>query len=185
MDNISAKLDYSYFADAVSMILESEETGGRVHVSGIGKPHHISNYIASLLSSTGTPAYFLDGTEATHGSSGQVVKGDVVILISYYGDVAELNRTLLTLKNNGARTIAITGFDQSFIAVNSDVHLNCHVSEEGDELNRAPRTSMLATLFVGMALSVVLQEIKGLTLEEYLKYHPSGKLGQAVVESGE
>ena len=166
------------FAPALDMILETEKNGGRVHITGIGKPHHVSQYLASLFSSTGTPAYFLDGTEATHGSSGQVKPGDVVIAISYYGDVAELNRTVVTLKSNGAKLIAMTGFDNSFIAKYADVHINCFVAEEGDELNRAPRTSMLATLWMGMALSLLLQEIKGLTLEQYLHFHPSGILGK-------
>ena len=41
---------------AANLILESESTGGRVHVTGIGKSEHIARYVASLLSSTGTPA---------------------------------------------------------------------------------------------------------------------------------
>lgn len=179
------KLNYAYFEKAVSLILDAEARGRRIHITGIGKPHHVANYLASLMSSTGTPAYFLDGTEATHGSAGQVERGDVVILISYYGDVDQLNKTLMTLKNNGAKTVAMTGFDDSYIAMNSDVHLNCYVSAEGDEMNRAPRTSMLVTLFIGMALTLVLQDVKGLTLQEYLSYHPSGKLGQDMIESGD
>ena len=36
--------------------------------NGIGKPGHVAGYVASLLSSTGTPTYELHGTEAVHGS---------------------------------------------------------------------------------------------------------------------
>ena len=78
-------MDYSEIEDAADLILESQAKGGRIHISGIGKPGHISGYIASLMSSTGNPAYFLHGTEAVHGSCGQLVPGDVVIFISNSG----------------------------------------------------------------------------------------------------
>ena len=52
---------------AGNLIQEAEQKGCRIHVTGIGKPAHLAGYAASLLSSTGTPAYFLDGTEAVHG----------------------------------------------------------------------------------------------------------------------
>ncbi|HKS40589.1 MAG TPA: SIS domain-containing protein, partial [Blastocatellia bacterium] len=61
---------------AADLILECESRGGRVHVTGIGKSEHIARYVASLLSSTGTPAYFLHATECVHGSAGQVCRAD-------------------------------------------------------------------------------------------------------------
>lgn len=178
MTRYSNKLDLSYFQNAIEIICKSEKNGNRLHITGIGKPHHISSYMASLFSSTGTPCYLLDGTEATHGSSGQVVPGDVVICVSYYGNVPELIKTVKTLKKNGAKIIAVTGFNDSWIAKKADVHLNCHVEKEGDFLGRPPRISMLATLYTLMELSVILQEEKGINLEKYIKYHPSGELGK-------
>ena len=49
---------------AAQLILESQAQGGRIHVTGIGKCSHVATYVASLLSSTGNPAYYLHGTEA-------------------------------------------------------------------------------------------------------------------------
>lgn len=167
-----------YYDDAVEMILEAGRNGNRLHVSGIGKPHHIGGYYASLLSSIGFPAYFLDGTEAVHGSSGQVLPGDVVICISYYGNVEELIRTIKTLKRNGAKILSVTGMPQSWIALNSDVHLNAPVPAEGDYLGKPPRLSMLAAMLCLQGLSVILQRRRGLTAEEYVKWHPGGELGK-------
>ena len=79
-------MDMESIERAAHIIMESEKQGGRIHVTGIGKPGHVAGYIASLLSSTGTSAYELHGTEAVHGSSGQVKKGDVVIAISNSGE---------------------------------------------------------------------------------------------------
>lgn len=67
-------MDMESIERAAHIIMESEKQGGRIHVTGIGKPGHVAGYIASLLSSTGTSAYELHGTEAVHGSSGQVKK---------------------------------------------------------------------------------------------------------------
>ena len=177
---ISQKMNTEYFDKAVALINESFKNGGRLHITGIGKPHHIANYMASLFSSIGTPCYMLDGTEATHGSSGQVKAGDVVICISYYGNVPELMKTVETLKNNGARLISVTGFDDSFIARHADVHLNVHIECEGDPLGKPPRTSMLVTLYVLMTLSLILQTDNGITHENYVRFHPSGQLGKLV-----
>ena len=66
---------------AAQLILDAQASGNRLHITGIGKPGHVSTYMASLFSSTGNPCYFLHGTEAVHGSCGQLVKGDVVICI--------------------------------------------------------------------------------------------------------
>lgn len=172
------RFSLSYYEEALRLLSDAEAGGGRLHITGIGKPHHVANYMASLFSSTGTPCYFLDGTEATHGSAGQVKKGDVVMAISYFGNVAELVATVKTLKRNGARIISVTGFPESEIARMGDVHLDVHVEREGDYLNKPPRISMLVSLFMLMNLSVILQARKGIDQEEYLKWHPSGQLGK-------
>ena len=174
----SKTLHSNYFSTATALINDCTTSGGRLHITGIGKPHHVANYMASLFSSVGIPCYFLDGTEAIHGSSGQVKAGDVVICISYYGNVPELIPTITTLKRNGARILSLTGFDDSWIAQAADVHLNCHVEREGDPLNKPPRTSMIITLYVLMALSLILQEQNGLDDEKYVKFHPAGQLGK-------
>ncbi len=172
------RFSLSYYEEALRLLSDAEAGGGRLHITGIGKPHHVANYMASLFSSTGTPCYFLDGTEATHGSAGQVKKGDVVLAISYFGNVAELVATVKTLKRNGTRIISVTGFPESEIARMGDVHLDVHVEREGDYLNKPPRISMLVSLFMLMNLSVILQARKGIDQEEYLKWHPSGQLGK-------
>ena len=148
------------------------------HVTGIGKPGHVAAYAASLLSSTGTPSYFLHGTEAVHGSCGQLEEGDVVIAISNSGETMELKATVLAVKNNGCRVIGITGNAESWLAKESDALLLAHVDEEGGPLNRAPRNSVLAEMFVLQALSAILQADVAQTPEQYVRRHPGGALGK-------
>jgi len=163
---------------AAELILQAQKNGGRVHITGIGKPSHVAAYMASLLSSTGTPTYFLHGTEAVHGSCGQLVAGDVVICISNSGETAELKATVTAIKNNDCRVIAVTGNPESWLAKNAGATLLANVTQEGGPLNRAPRASILAEMYVLQALSVYLQTIRGLTPQEYVRWHPGGTLGQ-------
>jgi arabinose-5-phosphate isomerase len=178
INEFGKSLDAEFYKKSVDIIRESESRGGRVHVTGIGKPGHVSGYIASLLSSTGTPAYVLHGTEAVHGSSGQVLPGDVVIAISNSGETSELKATVTALKNNGAKIISVTGNEESWLAMNGDAFLYAGVGREGGPLNRAPRASILAEIMVLQGLSIALQSLKGLTPQQYVKWHPGGTLGK-------
>lgn len=175
-------IDYNALAAAERLILAAEKNNNRVHVTGIGKPGHVSGYIASLFSSTGTPAYILHGTEAVHGSAGQVMPGDVVIAISNSGETEELKATVTALKNNGAKIISVTGKKESWLAKAGDVFLFAGVDEEGGDLNKAPRSSILAETIILQCLSVLLQKAKGLTLQQYGKWHPGGSLGKSIRE---
>lgn len=166
------------FDEAAKLIWEAEANGNRIHITGIGKPAHVASYMASLLSSTGTPTYFLHGTEAVHGSCGQLVPGDVVICISNSGETAEMKATAVAVRRNGAKVIAVTGNPQSWLATFADAHLYAGVAREGGPLNRAPRASILAETLVLQGLSIVLQEKRGITPEEYVLRHPGGSLGK-------
>lgn len=174
IDSVDAKA----IADASSLILESQAAGGRIHVTGIGKPGHVAAYIASLLSSTGNPATFLHGTEAVHGSCGQLVAGDVVIAISNSGETTELKATVNAVHANGCKVIAVTGKPESWLAKHSECTLLAGVAEEGGPLNRAPRNSVNAEMLVLQALSVMLQVEKDWNPEKYVRCHPGGKLGE-------
>lgn len=171
------QLDAQALEKAADLICSARQTHNRIHISGIGKPAHIAGYIASLMSSTGTPTYFLHGTEAVHGSCGQLVAGDVVIFISNSGETAEMRSTVLAVQNNGCHIIGVSGKHDSWLAQHSDVHLFAGIEEEGGPLNRAPRMSILAETLVLQALSVILQARADVTPQTYVKWHPGGKLG--------
>lgn len=165
---------------ACDMIIEAEKNGGRVHITGIGKPSYVAGYVASLLSSTGTPAYVLDGTEAVHGSSGQVKKEDIVIAISNSGETKELLDTVHALLENGARVIGVSKEENSSLSRLSDVPLVTKVAHEGDDLGKPPRASVLNQMILLQCLSILLQEAKGIDLETYGKWHPAGAIGASI-----
>lgn len=177
MKKFVSGIDFKEYIDAVTLIINAQEQGNRVHITGIGKPGHVAAYGASLLSSTGTPTYFLHGTEAVHGSCGQLLPGDVVICISNSGETSELKATVNAVKNNECSIISITGNPDSWLAKQADVHIFAGVKNEGGPLNRAPRASVLAESYVIQRLSIILQTYRDIDPVQYIKWHPGGSLG--------
>jgi D-arabinose 5-phosphate isomerase GutQ len=108
--------------------------------------------------------------------------GDVVIAISNSGETEELKATVTTLKKNGAKIISVTGKRESWLAKAGDAFLFAGVNEEGGDLNKAPRSSIIAEIVILQSLSVLLQNAKGLTLEQYGNWHPGGALGKSIRE---
>jgi arabinose-5-phosphate isomerase len=175
---LRARLRPGAFDSAVEAIRASEAAGGRVHVTGIGKPEHVARYAASLLASTGTPATFLHATEVVHGGAGQVVEGDVVIAISNSGETEELRPAVEAVRRMGARLIAVTGRADSWLARAADFVLDAGVAREGGELGLAPRASVAAEVLVLAALSSALEQARGFTRADYHLRHPAGELGK-------
>jgi len=175
---LASRHDGSALLAAAELIEASEAAGGRVHVTGVGKPEHVARYAASLLSSTGVPASFLHATETLHGSLGQIVPGDVVIAISNSGTTSECLLAARAVLDYGGRLIGVTGGVASPLAELADVTLDAGVKEEGGPLGLAPRASVAAEILVLAALGAVLQDRRGLDRAGYASRHPAGALGK-------
>lgn len=165
---------------AKDLIISKKNAGCRLHVTGIGKPSYVAHYIASLFSSIGIPSYFLDGTETIHGSAGQVLSGDIVIAISNSGETEELKKAICTLQKLGTQIIGVAGNNNSWLAQHCDIFLFAGVKQEGDNLNKPPRISILAEVIILQCLSIKLQEAVGLTENMYYQWHPGGSLGASL-----
>ena len=172
-----ARLDERFLA-AVSLILGCK---GRVIVSGIGKSGHIARKIASTMSSTGTPAYFVHPAEASHGDLGMIQHDDVFIGISYSGESDELVRIIPLVKRQGAKLVAMTGSATSSLARAADVFLDVAVAQEACPLNLAPTASTTAALALGDALAVALLDARGFSADDFARSHPSGALGRKLL----
>lgn len=171
-------INLEQFTEVANIIWECRKNDGRLHVTGIGKPSYVAGYVASLISSTGTPSYYLHGTEAVHGSCGQLEAGDVVICISNSGETEELKATATAVKNNGCKVIAVTGNPDSWLAKMADAKIIAGVKNEGGPLNRAPRLSVIVEMLALQILSVILQSNINLTPQQYVLRHPGGSLGK-------
>jgi len=62
---------------------------GKVIVTGVGKSGNIGAKIAATLSSTGTPAFFVNPLDVYHGDLGVMKEEDVVLALSNSGQTDE------------------------------------------------------------------------------------------------
>lgn len=166
------------FSAAVELLYESE---GKVIVSGIGKSGYVGRKIASTLSSTGTPSFFIHPAEGIHGDLGMASPKDIFLFISNSGETEEVVQLLPFIRRLGCKTIAITGRRESTVARNSDVVIPVEVEEEACPLGLAPTASTTATLAMGDALAVALLELRGFTQTDFAELHPGGALGKKLL----
>ena len=153
-------------------------TLGRVVVTGIGKSGIVGQKIAATLASTGTAAFFLHPTEAIHGDLGMILKGDVVLALSYSGETEEIVALAPHVKRRGATLIALTGNPASALGRNADLVVTSRIREEACPLNLAPTASTTAQMAMGDALAMALSVEKGFQPEDFAALHPGGKLGK-------
>jgi arabinose-5-phosphate isomerase len=168
----------SNFAKAIDIIMNSK---GRVVVTGMGKSGHIGQKIASTLSSTGTPSFFMHPAEGVHGDLGMLVRGDVVIALSNSGETEEIKQILPIIKRFSLKLISITGNMNSTLAGKSDAVLNSGVEREACPMNLAPTSSTTVSLALGDALAVALVHERGFKDSDFAVFHPSGTLGRKLL----
>jgi arabinose-5-phosphate isomerase len=174
------RLDENFVA-AVQLLREAVDRRGKIVLVGVGKSGHIGEKIAATLTSTGSPAVVLNSLNALHGDLGMVADGDVVLALSYSGETEELLNVLPAFTRFRVKIISITGNPNSFLATNSDIHLNAKVEKEACPLNLAPTSSTTAMLVLGDALAMVLLEARGFKKEDFARYHPGGQLGRTLL----
>lgn len=154
---------------------------GKVIVTGVGKSGHIGAKMAATLSSTGTPAFFINPLDVFHGDLGVMTSDDVVIAISNSGHTDELLRFIPMVLDMKIPIIAMTGNPASLLAKYAVCHLDVSVSKEACPLNLAPTSSTTATLAMGDALAVALMEKRNFRPQDFAHYHPGGELGKRLL----
>jgi len=166
------------FSHAVGLMLAAK---GRIIVSGMGKSGHVARKTAATLSSTGTPAYFVHPAEASHGDMGAITRQDVLLLLSWGGETAELSDLITYAKRHRIPIIAIGANPDSTLIKAADVKLVLPRAPEACPMGMAPTTSTTMMLSLGDALAVALMERKGFSPDQYRDFHPGGSLGRALV----
>ncbi|HNX05829.1 MAG TPA: KpsF/GutQ family sugar-phosphate isomerase [Opitutales bacterium] len=169
------------FPQVIHAIGDAVSSGRKLVFSGIGKNIPICQKIAATFNSTGVPSIFLDPVQAMHGDLGICMEGDLAFLFSNQGETEDVLRLIAPLRRMGLRLVAITGNPQSTLAKESDITLAYTATREACPLGLAPTSSTTAALALGDALAMVYLEVRGMTREEFAKYHPAGSIGKVLL----
>ncbi len=162
------------FADAVKRL---HSVSGRVIVTGIGKSGHVGQKIAATFASTGTPAFFVHPSEASHGDLGMVTRDDLILALSWSGETVELKPIITYSRRFAVPLVSITSRTDSALGQNSDVVLVLPRAKEACPHGLAPTTSTTMQLALGDSLAIALLEERGFTAHDFKIFHPGGSLG--------
>jgi len=150
---------------------------GRLIVTGMGKSGHVGRKIAATFASTGTPAFFVHPSEASHGDLGMITGDDVIMALSWSGETSELKDLIDYSRRFRIGLIAITAAAESTLGKAADVLLALPQAREACPHNLAPTTSTLMQAALGDALAIALLESRGFTALDFGRFHPGGRLG--------
>ena len=163
------------FVKLLKIILSCKN--GKIITSGVGKSGIIARKWAATLSSTGTPSFFLDPSNASHGDMGQITSNDVVILISNSGESEELKNIIQYVsRNKNISLIGITSRKESILYKNSNVGFLMPIIKEAGPENIVPTSSTTSQLALGDAIAIACMKQKKFTKFDFKKFHPSGSL---------
>ncbi len=163
------------FTEIVKLMLNCKD--GKIIISGVGKSGIIARKWAATFSSTGTPSFYLDAMNASHGDMGQIASNDIIILISNSGQSDELKNIIqYTSRNKNIKLIGITSRKDSILYKNSDVSfLMPSIKEAGPE-NIVPTSSTTSQLALGDAIAIACMCHKKFNKFDFKKIHPGGNL---------
>jgi arabinose-5-phosphate isomerase len=169
------------FVTTARAVETAARTGRKLIFSGVGKSAHIAQKLAATFNSTGVASCFLDSTQALHGDLGLCESGDLALLLSHSGQSEEVLRLVPMLRRFGVKIVAFTGHSDSDLAQNADYRLLYSVPREACPLKLAPTASTTAALALGDALAMVLLQVRGLTRDDFARFHPAGNLGRVLL----
>lgn len=174
LNNLKKNINNNFF-NVIRIILNCKS--GKVIVSGVGKSGIIARKWAATLSSTGTPSFYLDASNASHGDMGQITSNDVVILISNSGQSNELKNIIQYVsRNKNIKLIGITSKKDSILFKNSDTQILMPSIKEAGPENIVPTSSTTCQLALGDAIAIACMKFKNFTKLDFKKFHPSGWL---------
>lgn len=172
------------FLDAIKLIADCIDNGGKIVVTGAGASALVAEEIAGQFFETGvnclpmtntlshaSPVSFAKGVaEAEGGLARYVVNAmspeDVLIGISASGGTGFVYEALRLAREKGAKTIAITENKDSPLGANSDIIIKSSAKPEGPSSTRV----QTAHLGIGHALVCTLAAMRGLTGEESINF---------------
>ncbi len=169
------------FVSVVTAVAATVSSGSRLIFSGMGKNVHICQKLVGTFNSIGAPATFLDPNQALHGDLGLCREGDLAFFFSNHGETEDVLRLVPLVKRLGLRIVAVTSQPDSSLASLSDLLLPYKVEREACPLNLAPTASTTAAMAIGDAVAMVYLQVRGLTRDDFARFHPGGSLGRALL----
>ena len=167
------------FPKAVDKVISCK---GKIITSGMGKAGIAMRKFSAILCSLGFPSVYLHPGEASHGDLGLVGPTDILFLASTSGKTREILEVLELARNlEISYIIGITSHVDSPLRNDCDLILDMGPIEEAsvsEDFNLPPTSSILSMLAITDTIALLSARKKGVTKQDYSKYHHGGYLGK-------
>ncbi len=183
VSNLQNTVSPDAIASAVELLAQCKKANGKVITLGAGTSGAAAKKIAHSLSCVEIPSFFLSPADAIHGALGVVQEADVVIAISKGGNTEEIMKVIPSIKVKGAKVIGVTENESSKLAQASDIIMKVKVEKEPDPFNMLATASTMAVIATFDAIAITLMTYTGYTKEQFAVIHPSGAVGERLLNS--
>lgn len=147
-------------------------------ITGCGTSATVAKKAVHTLSVIGESAFYLNPSDAVHGSLGVIKQNDIVIFISKGGSTKELTSFVKNVKEKKAKVILVTENEKSVLTKYADLIVKVKVEKELDSFNMLATTSSLAVISLFDVVAIALMKGETFTEKDFLVNHPSGDVGQ-------
>lgn len=174
---------YSNYENISKIIKLISKCSGNVLVTGCGTSAQIAKKIVHSLNCINTKAFYLNPSDAVHGSLGTIDNKDIVIYISKGGNTEELTCFIENIKAKKAKIIYVGENQNSKLGKACDIFLKVKIEKEPDQFNMLATSSSMSVLALFDAICICLIEYKGFKKDDFKINHPGGAVGKRLKQN--
>jgi D-arabinose 5-phosphate isomerase GutQ len=173
-----SKLANSVSAEEIKTLIDKIVTcKGNILLTGCGTSAMDARKATHTLNVVGIRAFYLNPSDAVHGSLGVISSRDIVIFISKGGSTKELTNFVGNVQEKKAYIIVITENTTSILGKEANLVVKVKVDHEIDEFDMLATTSSLAVISLFDVVACTLMKKEGFNRKAFLLNHPSGDVG--------
>ena len=176
IEGLANELDEAFWSCARLLA----DCAGLVWVTGVGTSAAVGSRFAHILTDCGARSMFLPPSDGLHGHSAVMSSDDVLVTMSRGGESGEVIGMAEIANQRNVATVAFVHNTSSTLARICRHVLPIQSKSEYELMGFVATTSTIAYSAMCDALSAVVLEAKGYTLEELGQAHPGGAVGQAL-----
>lgn len=174
--------DEAFVATFDELVAKVHACTGRIVVTGLGKSGIVARKIAATFIATGTQAQYLHLADAAMGDVSVVEPGDIVLVVSRTGSVAELASVVTYCRRFDIPLVFIASSTRGSVGRFADILIQLPRVREACAVSLSPTTSTAVQLVFGDALAMAVMERRGFSQEDFHRFHPSGRLGAQLLK---
>ena len=173
-----ASIDESDFERLVDDCCEKIKSGGKIIATGLGKNVPVCEKFVGMLTSLGINSQFMHTNSAIHGDLGMITPKDIVLVLTKSGATQETVILADYLMQRGCHIWLLSFNGGGLLAPVIENKLVLYLKNEGDLWNIVPCNSTSIYLILLQGIAVQLCKKLQITLNDFKKNHPGGKIGE-------